>query len=218
MELKLAVFDWNGTTIDDLPLVYGSVKEIFRIYGIPAPPLESYREEITADFMKFYENHGLTGATKEDLNAIRKRYLAEHGHAAKLHPGAKELIELCKRIGLQTAIVSAEIADVLDKRVTEFGLFPFIDRITGGAYDKPAALIETLDFFGVAAENAFYLDDTFDGLMAAKAVGLNTIGFCNGYNSRKRIMYAEPDFPNADFPEVLTHADVRDIILRGGAL
>lgn len=218
MEFRLAIFDWNGTTLDDLPVVYGSVREIFRTYGLPAPSLDEYREEITTDFMKFYEKHGLIGAKPEDLNAIRKRYLAEHGHDAKLHKGAKDLIELCRNIGLQTAIVSAEIPEVLEKKLSEFGIFPLVDRITGGAYDKPKALIETLDFLGVQAEKAFYLDDTFDGLMAAKSVGITTIGFCNGYNSRKRIMYAEPDFPNAHFPQILTHADVREIILRGGEL
>ena len=28
MEFKLAIFDWNGTMIDDLPVVYASVREI----------------------------------------------------------------------------------------------------------------------------------------------------------------------------------------------
>lgn len=216
MEFKLAIFDWNGTTINDLPVVYASVREIFRTYGLPAPSLDAYREQITTNFMDFYRSHGLKNATPDDLNAIRKRYLAEHGHEAALHPGAKDLIELCKRLGLQTAIVSAEIAEVLDKRLSEFGIFPLIDRISGSAYDKQKALLDTLDFFGVKAENAFYLDDTFDGLMAAKSVGITAIGFCNGYNSRKRIMLAEPDFPNAHFPEILKHSDVMEIIVRGG--
>lgn len=216
MEFKLAIFDWNGTMLDDLPVVYGSVRKIFQTYGLPAPSLDAYREEITTDFMKFYEKHGLTGAKPEDLNAIRKSYLVEHGREAKLHKGAEDLILLCRNLGLQTAVVSAEIPEVLDKKLSEFGIFPLIDRITGGAYNKPAALIDTLDFLGVQAEKAFYLDDTLDGLMAAKSVGITTIGFCNGYNSRKRIMLAEPDFPNAHFPEVLTHADVQEIILRGG--
>ncbi len=216
MEFKLAIFDWNGTTLDDLPVVYASVQEIFRTYGVPAPSLDSYREEITTSFMDFYRKYGIKDATADDLNAIRKRYLAAHGHEARLHKGARELIELCKRLDLQTAIVSAEIPGVLEGRLSEFGITPFIDRVAGGAYNKPEALIATLDFFGVKSENAFYLDDTFDGLMAAKSVGITAIGFCNGYNSRKRIMHAEPDFPNAHFPEVLTHGDVCEIILRGG--
>ncbi len=217
MKFELAIFDWNGTLLNDLPIAYQSVIKIFNEFSLPAPSLEEYKNEITADFMKFYHYHGIPAyVTPELLNSIRVKYFEAHWTEPGLHPGAKDLIEFCKYLGLQTAIVSAEIADVLDKRLSGFGIFPFIDRITGSAYDKPKALTETLDFFGIQSEKAFYLDDTFDGLMAAKSVGITAIGFCNGYNSYERIMRAKPDFPNTDFPEVLTHADVREIILHRG--
>ena len=51
MEFKLAIFDWNGTTIDDLPVVYASVREIFRTYGVPAPTFEDFKLKI----LQFYK-------------------------------------------------------------------------------------------------------------------------------------------------------------------
>ncbi len=212
MGFKLAIFDWNGTLLDDLPIAYGSVLEIFGRYGIPPPSIDTYRAEITTRFMDFYRAHGIPKtATPYDLNAIRKEYFAIHGYQADLHVNAKETLMLCKVLGMQVAIVSAEIADVLEQRVRDFELTPFIDHIAGSAYDKEQALIAALDRFGVPAEEAFYLDDTFDGLMAARNVGIITFGFCGGYGTRDRIRAAKPDFP-----DIATHNDMGRILVRGG--
>lgn len=217
MKLKLAIFDWNGTLLNDLPIVYGSVKEIFSRHNLPAPTLEQYRDEITVKFMDFYYNHGFPRDTKpEALNAIRKEYLQEHWREAELHDGAEDLLELSKSLGMHVAIVSGEMTELLEKRLQELNLHHLIDHVAGQAYNKEEVLISTLDRFGTKAENAFYLDDTYDGLMAAKHAGLITIGFQSGYNSKERLLLAEPDFPNSEFRDVKTHTTVGEIILRGG--
>ncbi|MDE2001329.1 MAG: HAD family hydrolase [Patescibacteria group bacterium] len=209
----LAIFDWNGTLLNDLPVVYGSVVEIFKRHRLPAPSLETYRAEITTDFMKFYHAHGIpTAATAQQLNAIRKEYLTLHAAEARLHDNAQNLILLCRALGMQTAIVSGEMEEVLEKRLNDFGLTPFIDRVFGSAYDKENKLIEALDHFGVQAERAFYLDDTFDGLMAAQQVGIITFGFCGGYGTREHIRAANPDFPDLD-----NHGAVGEILVCGVA-
>jgi len=204
---KLAIFDWNGTLLDDLPMVYQSVVAIFRHYNLPPPTLSEYREEIEADFMKFYRNHGMPeGITGKDLNAIRKRYFQEHWNDALLRPHAEELLLLCRnQLGIPTALVSAEMREILIERLRSFKLMPLFDEIRGNSWNKEEALIATLDIFGTKAEDAFYLDDTYDGLMAAKNVGIKTIGFSAGYHSEQRVLAAKPDFgPVTALREVMT--------------
>ena len=59
-----AVLDWNGTLLNDLPLVYRSVCQIFATYGLPAPTLEQYRTEMSQEWMKFYLNYGIPKARR----------------------------------------------------------------------------------------------------------------------------------------------------------
>lgn len=193
---KMAIFDWNGTLIDDPWIVFKSVEEIFKTYGLNPPTIEQYRDEIVADFMQFYRKYGIPGkATKEDLNKIRKRVLEEHWNEVKLHDGAIAMIEELKKLGLRIGIVSGEVPEILDKRLETFGIRHLFDSVKGGAWGyKEQALTETLKEFNLTPKEAFYLDDTFDGIGAAKSTGLATFGWTKGYHSIALVKKAGPDF------------------------
>ncbi|MDI6734208.1 MAG: HAD-IA family hydrolase [Patescibacteria group bacterium] len=215
MKWNLIIFDWNGTALNDLPLVYGSVCSIFKTYGVKPPTLKTYREEITADFMKFYRHYGIPKtASHNDLNKLRARYFEKNWNKAKLRPGVKLFLEQLDKIpDFQTAIVSAEITEVLSQRLCGFNIIvSLLDKIIGNAWDKEKALLDTIDTLGVKTENAVYVDDTFDGLTAAKNLGIHTIGFTAGYNTKKRILAAKPDFPNSKFPNINNFRQIAKII------
>ncbi|MBI5733153.1 HAD family hydrolase [Candidatus Jorgensenbacteria bacterium] len=220
MRWRALILDWNGTVLDDLPVVYGSVIEIFRAYGLPPPSLQSYKEEITADFIQFYCGHGIPKPKNEaelntlrtTLNQIRKHYFLKHWNEVKVRPGTRELLILAQKTGMQTAIVSAEVEEVLEKRLFDFALTDLFDRVEGNAWDKERALVNTFDFFGLKAEETVYIDDTFDGLTAANNVGAGTIGFTDGYNTEERIRAAKPNFPNGTLSKIDSMQQVIAII------
>lgn len=192
--LLMVICDWNGTLLDDLGLVYGSVLEIFSVYGLPPPSLGQYRAEITADFKEFYHAHGIPdGVEIHDLNAIRKRYFEKRWKEARLHRNADEFLELLQQLKLFMGIVSAEIDTVLKKRLEQFGITQYFDGVIGNAWDKEKALKEMLGMFHFLPEEAAYVDDTFDGLMAARKVGILPIGVTHGYHTPGRIFSAQPD-------------------------
>jgi len=191
----LVVFDWNGTLLNDLPLVYASVQKIFGVYKLTPPTLEQYRSEITSDFMKFYWSHGMPDyVTKEDLNKIRSHFFTLHWNDVLLHNNAALILEYISNLGLRLSIVSSEISSVLENRLEQFSLRKFFDLVHGSSWDKEVVLKETLNHFKIPPEQSVYIDDTFDGITAAKNVGMKTIAFTGGYNSRERILAAKPDF------------------------
>jgi phosphoglycolate phosphatase len=210
---KLAIFDWNGTLLNDLKLVYESVVAIFKAYQLPPPTLDEYRNEIEADFMKFYRAHGMPAhVTGEELNAIRKQYFQEHWQEVELQSGARQLLQLCRDLRIPITIVSGEMKEVLEDRLRQFSLAPLVNRVRGGARDKEHALADMLDTFKVDPEDTFYLDDSHDGITAAKHTGIFTIGFTGGYYSPQRIVLAKPD----KFVHALQ--DASTILLKGGAV
>ncbi|MEK9180126.1 MAG: HAD family hydrolase [Patescibacteria group bacterium] len=196
MRFRLAIFDWNGTLLNDLPAAYGAVVHIFQTVSpnLEPPTLEEYCNEITSKFMDFYYAHGIpTSVSGDDLNNIRKPYYEEHSRTAKLNDGAREFLARCQELGLKNAMVSASPEDV-EKTLAEFGVANLFDKIRLKAWPKDAALRETVEYFGIRPEEAFYVDDTFDGITSAKNLGLWTIGFTGGYNTRERILAARPNY------------------------
>ncbi len=195
MSWKLAVFDNDGTLVDTLTVAFNAVLTIFGTFApdTEPPTLDDYRKEIIADFKYFYYKHGIPETVSPDqMDAVRVSYFQAHKNEIVPFPGMCELLMLCNASGMQIAIVSAS-PENLEKDFAKYGVNHLINRIRSTARDKEEALVETLDFFGVKAENAFYCDDTFDGLMAAKNLGLGMIGVTHGYNSREKILLAQPD-------------------------
>lgn len=204
MPCRMAIFDWNGTLLDDIDIVYKSVVEIFKRYDLNPPTLQELRNEISSDFIRFYQNHGMPLDIKgDDLNKIRKEIFKKFWHEAKLREGIFELLDFCKKLGMLRIIVSAEMPQVLENRIKQFSLHNHIDKIIGGAYNKEEVLFRLINEHKIMPNEMFYLDDSIDGIKAAKNLGIIIIGFTNGYISRDRIIEVNPDFEASSLSEVL---------------
>lgn len=192
--LTLVICDWNGTLLDDLNLVYSSICAIFGYYKLPPPSLGTYRREITARYQDFYLRHGIPQKdVPEKLNAIRKSYFETHWDEPQLHPHTDEFLILLRQLRLRTGIVSAERTDILKARLDQFDIAEFFDHVIADAWDKEKALRTTLEILGALPEETAYVDDTYDGLMSAKNIGILPIGVTYGYNTPDRIQLAQPN-------------------------
>lgn len=191
---RVVAFDFNGTLSDDLYVAYGSVQEIFRAYDIPCPTLEQYREEISADFMEFYYNHGFPRTTTGDeLNVIRNRFYKVNGGSAQIRPDVRKILYSLSILNIRTAIVSAETSVNLYKQLIRFGnlqrSFDFIKAEAWGNNGKENAFRQAMEIFGTDHGEMVYVDDSVDGLTSAKNIGVIPVAFTNptGYNSERRL-------------------------------
>lgn len=199
-QAKTAVLDWNGTLLNDLPLVYRSVCQIFSRYGLPSPTLTEYRTEMSQEWMKFYLRHGIPEGTKpEELNAIRREFLEAHWNDVELHPRALQFLQLLRKRKMKTFLVTGEIKEVVERRLSQFHLVDFFDEVVAGAYRK-AEILKGLDL--LPNESVFVDDDPF-GICSAKELGFTTIGMTHGYASVERIRDARPHFMSNDFSGVI---------------
>ncbi|MEW6616911.1 MAG: HAD family hydrolase [Patescibacteria group bacterium] len=204
---NVAICDWNGTLLDDLPLVYGSVQNIFRSFGKTPPSLETYQKEITADFMKFYKAHGIPVDTEsETLNAIRKEYFKKNNGSITLTNGARELLSLFLGLDLKIGIVSGEARGYLQgTRLKQFGIEKYFDFVFDGISDKMEKFKEVVKILETDPKTMFYIDDSFDGVTAAKSAGITTFGFVHkgSYNSKEKIIAAKPDYIVENLLEII---------------
>lgn len=200
-EIFWIIFDWNGTLLNDKPLVVGSANYIFEHYGLPPITGEWYSENIdTKNFMEsIYYSHGVPkGNFEEDLaklNQLRKEYFELNKNSVSLNSNASETLELLKNLDCELSIISGEMAGYLENgRVAQFGIHKFFKSIRGGVRNKEMAFREFLLENKANPENVYYVDDQADGIEAAKAAEIKSIGFIydGAYHSIEKIYRAEP--------------------------
>jgi len=206
--LELLIWDFNGTMLDDQATAYGSVEYIFSLYNRPAPTRDRFRNLISGRFMEFCHDCGVPSwASADHLNVIRQDYYLARMNHVHFRPGITELITWSRTMQLKHAICSAEIKMILDTLIDRDKLRQLFepDGIRAEAWNgKAVELREVCQRLGVACDRSAYLDDTADGITAAKEAGVLSIGFVHptAWNTAQRIEAAKPNYVVHDFREL----------------
>jgi phosphoglycolate phosphatase len=190
----LAVFDWDGTLVDSAHWTHRAMQAVFRHYSVEAPTLETFLHEISSDFMLFYQKYGIpASATRKDLNAIWEQYLMEHPEGLMLREGAQEALTLCRNMGVKTGIVSGTAPAVITHGMERLGIAALVDQIRGNACGKVNELRQVLAHFRLKPYQAVFIDDAYEGINAAKNVGMTAVAITGGFDATDRLRSASPD-------------------------
>jgi phosphoglycolate phosphatase-like HAD superfamily hydrolase len=208
-DVRLYVFDDRGTALDDLQMGYGSVEHIFSLLGLPCPTKDQFRNEISPNSMEgFYWRRGVPrSVSAEDLEVVRKLYYQARKGRARYRPDFAPLVQDLKRRRIRVAMCSAETPEILHAFMQEAGCLELIGKamVRGGAFPSKTPVLKALaEELNIPPHRAAYVDDTDDGISAAREAGLVTIGFNHptSYNSSLRIHAAKPSHVVSDFKEL----------------
>ena len=199
--MKLFISDKDGSLLDSLSTFYEGVVRIFRHYELNPPTLDDYRDHIAPDFMPFYWDRGIPlYVTAHELNRIRIACSKESQEPIRPHPGAKELLLHCRKRGFNLFIATADVHEVGDPQLRDLGMRESLWGWARGGNSRRDDLLDICAFANGFTANGesldiWYLDDTASGIEAAKSasLGIHTIGFTGGFNSREKLLAAEPD-------------------------
>lgn len=181
------VWDWNGTLLDDLPIVVEAVNRAIGIFGLGAITPDDYRDHYTRPVRHFYD--GLFGRVVDDEEWLRLNTefhdayfeLATH---VDLAPGARDAITLIEDIGWTQSLLSMSPQDWLDGIVDRLQLsdrFEIVDGLSGSTGGlKAVHLEEHLAVLGIVGDSVVVVGDTPDDVAAARHVGARAILFHGG--------------------------------------
>src|SRR5262245_19117251 len=168
-----ALFDWDGTIVDTLPLIYRSNVVVLGELGIPLSR-EWFRERYTPDWRAAYRELGVPESQWEAL-AVRWSEEMRAGRPRAL-PWARGALRRLAGHGVRLGLVTASTRDVVEPnlgRLNLDGVFEsayFADDVTNGK-PHPEALLRALDDLGVDPGDAIYVVDTTVDLAMASAAG-----------------------------------------------
>lgn len=186
---KLLLSDFDGTMYNSLEINYAAFKGVFDHFGVAAPTIEEFRMGITKLMDSFYYKYGVPKTVSlEEIHKIRHRHRCRIYYQNHILPYIVETFREIKEAGVIVAVVSSNTFDDISKIIYgDKELKLIISAIFTG--DKNLLLKQALDKFEVSADEAAYIDDTIEGLTAAKNLGIFTVavGYKGGFQPVKRL-------------------------------
>lgn len=190
-DIRAVIFDWDGTLIDSVEHIAGSLHQAATELGFPEREYEAYRDIIGLGMVEALQKL-YPGLPEQEMNRIRESY-ARYFFAKETTPqhvfeGMDQvLVDLCatqrscavatgkSRRGLAGALLSSGLG----------GYFA-ITRCADETRSKPdpAMLAEILEFHGLRPGQAVMIGDTRYDMEMARRIGMPAIGVEWGVHDR----------------------------------
>ena len=128
------IWDWNGTLLDDLPIVVEAVNACLRSQGAGSIDAAEYRSRFVRPLNGFYES--LLGRPVDDdflleLDRVFQDAYWDGFDEAELHPEARLAIEFVQSNGGTQSVASMLWHDMLVPTVRGFGLDGYMVALDG---------------------------------------------------------------------------------------
>jgi len=190
--IRAIVFDFDGLILDTEEPVYRSWLEVYQAHGEELP-FERWVQIVGSTTTGFHPQHHLEerlgrALPKEVLDRrIGRR--TELVLAQKLLPGVVSQIDQAKAMGLKVGDASSSTAEWVRGHLARLGILEQFDCLrcrddVANAKPEPDLYIAVLDCLGVIAAEAFAIEDSPNGVMAAKRAGMRCVAIPNSITAK----------------------------------
>ncbi len=197
--ITAVIFDVDGLLLDSEPIWSLADRELLERRGI------NYHDELKTKIVgkgqvesaQNVKDHFQLPDPIDDLVKERRKLLNDLLKAnLRLMPGAQELIDVLARNGFRLAIASSQSKEIIDLTIKRFALEgKFAVIVYGDEVEKgkpePDIFLLAAERLAISPGEALVLEDSQNGLMAAKKAGMKVIVVPNQYNRGQ-------EFPQAD--------------------
>jgi len=181
------IFDFDGLILDTELPDFESWQEMFVEHGAALPLAEWTPLIGTAssfDLYDYLEQQAGRAIDRDDVRERRRTRFHERVIAQAILPGVEACIAEAKRRGLKVGLASASSREWVVGHLERLGLHVHFDTIKTSAdvervKPDPALYRAALDALGLDATEAIALEDSPNGIAAAKAAGLFCVAIPN---------------------------------------
>lgn len=194
MKRFLAVFDWNGTLLDDAEATLAGHNACLDFFGKLPTDIDTFRsvEHIPLSHLFYHYNvpiDDFLSRFEESGDIYGKAYRAAcKASNTGLRRGALDLLDWLEANGAILTVLSNHVQDRLEDELHDFGLHGRFKAISGNPDRKALAsslskierLGEMLAQFQIPASDCFIIGDTAEELRAATHHGAIGVGILGG--------------------------------------
>lgn len=134
MENRIAVWDWNGTLLDDVEVCLDTVNEMLEKRGLARiANREMYQNMFTFPVIEYYRKAGFD-LSAESFEVLSEEYMAGY-HRRAVHCGlfadVREAVFQLRSLGIPSVILSASHRDHLRLQTDQCGCTDWFDQLIG---------------------------------------------------------------------------------------
>ncbi len=194
------LFDLDGTLVDSRRDIAAACNAARISHGLPALTLESIMPMVgdgaRALIARAFEAEADSTVVEAALATFRASYLAHPAAHTVLLPGARDVLDIARALGLPCAVVTNKPHDVTALVLDALSIDVFFKAIWGGGdgplKPSPVGVRDVIARLSVTAAGAWMIGDGPQDIGAGKAAGCFTIGV-PGIAERERLVASEPD-------------------------
>jgi len=184
---KAIVFDFDGLILDTEGPVYRSWVEVYQAHGEELP-FERWIQIVGSTTLEFHPQHHLEERLGKPLpQEVLDRRVSRRTElvlAEKLLPGVVELADEAASAGFKLGVASSSTNDWVRGHLARLGILDRFDCIrcrddVAHAKPEPDLYLAALDCLGVGANEAVAIEDSPNGIAAAKRAGLRCVAIPN---------------------------------------
>ncbi len=188
--LKMVIWDWNGTLLNDVYVNLGIVNEMLSEAELSQIPIDVYRSIFAFPMISFYKSLGFKITSDKDYECLIDKYNKMYRQKMfnmSLYENAECILKRIDQLNIRQSIVSGQNEKSLFEQIQRFGIGDYFNSIRGSstndATDKKACLSKTILEQQVAPENILVIGDTVYDYDLATYFGCHCILLSHGHQN-----------------------------------
>ena len=209
-ELRLAIWDVDGTLVDSRDVIQACMETAFRGAGLPPPPYDATRQIVGLSL-----DVALSTLAPPDTGPERQAKLVEAykqafvthrtspGHHEPLYDGALALLEQLKGDGWLMAVATGKSHRGVDALFAKHKLRHFFDTVwcadDGPGKPHPFMVEQAMGALGCVPQESLMIGDAIHDIAMGKAAGVRALGVSWGFGKAEELSAAGADEVHHDF-------------------
>ncbi|MHB8587300.1 MAG: HAD family hydrolase [Candidatus Dormibacteraceae bacterium] len=190
--IRAIVFDFDGLILDTEEPVYRSWLEVYEAHGEELP-FERWVQTVGSTTAGFHPQHHLEERLGRPLpKEVLDRRTARRTEmilVQKVLPGVAPHLAEAKTMGLKLGVASSSTNEWVRGHLARLGILDQFDCMrcrddVANAKPEPDLYLAVLDCLGVPASEAIAIEDSPNGVLAAKRAGLRCVAIPNTITAR----------------------------------
>jgi HAD superfamily hydrolase (TIGR01509 family) len=190
--IRALVFDFDGLILDTEEPVYRSWLEVYQAHGEELP-FERWVQIVGSTTAGFHPQHHLEERLGRSLpKEVLDRRIGRRTEmilAQEVLPGVVRYLEEARTMGLKLGVASSSTSDWVRGHLARLGILERFDCMrcrddVPNAKPEPDLYLAVLECLGVRASEAIAIEDSPNGVLAAKRAGLRCVAIPNSITAR----------------------------------
>jgi pyrophosphatase PpaX len=192
------LFDLDGTLIDSIELILGSMRYAFAKCDAPTPTDAEWLTGVGIPLRTMFQRYASDdGAIDRFIAAYREHQFANHDRLVRCYDAVPQTLAQLVERGHPLAVVTSKTTSLAKRGLEHVGVMQYFQTIVGCDSSErhkpdPEPVLLALDRLGYATDEALFVGDSIHDIQAGNAAGVLSVAALWGPFTREQLADAKP--------------------------